>query len=153
VKAARSVSYIGFQSSSDLASRVMRANTRVGGKAERALRAALWARGHRFRKHRQDLVGRPDIVFSRRRVVVFCDGDFWHGREWPQLRRKLRRRSNADYWIAKIRTNRTRDRRQTALLLAQGWSVIRIWETDVLDNLESAVARIELHLKAHTINI
>jgi DNA mismatch endonuclease (patch repair protein) len=78
------------------------------------------------------LPGRPDIVFPRRRVVVFCDGDFWHGR---QLRRRLKRLAkghNAQYWVAKVQRNVERDRKQQAELERAGWLVLRYWETDIL---------------------
>jgi DNA mismatch endonuclease (patch repair protein) len=139
-------SFVGLQPASAAASRVMRANTRAGGRAERILRTALWRRGHRYRTHVDSLRGHPDIVFRRQRVVVFCDGDFWHGRNWRSLRRELLRRANPDYWVAKIGRNRIRDRLQNRQLAAQGWAVIRVWETDVLADLAAVVHMIELQL-------
>ena len=82
------------------------------------------------------------------RVAVFCDGDFWHGRNWPRLRTQLARRANSTYWIAKIGANRTRDRRQTNLLRRLGWSVVRVWETDVLASPDRFVDMIELHIRS-----
>jgi DNA mismatch endonuclease (patch repair protein) len=90
--------------------------------------------GLRYRKHVLSLPGKPDIVFVRARVAVFCDGDFWHGRDWRSLRVKLKRRANPDYWIPKIRSNIERDRRNERLLAEDGWLVIRLWETDVLSS-------------------
>jgi DNA mismatch endonuclease (patch repair protein) len=110
----------------------MARNSRLGGRAEQALRSAIWSRGLRYRTHLRELPGAPDLVFTTARVVVFCDGDFWHGRNWAQLRRKLVGRSNSKYWIAKISYNIARDRRHEVLLREGGWLVLRYWETDVL---------------------
>jgi DNA mismatch endonuclease, patch repair protein len=124
----------------------MAANTREGGRAEVLLRSVLWRRGYRFRKHVRDLPGNPDLVFAAQRVAVFCDGDFWHGRNWPQLRVELSRRSNAAYWVAKIDANRTRDRVRRRALRAQGWSVFECWESDVLAHPEEIATRLALLL-------
>ena len=88
--------------------------------------------GYRFKPNVSSLPGKPDIVFQGQRVVVFCDGDFWHGREWPSLRAKLARGANAAYWIAKIASNIRRDRQNDRRLRKLGWSVVRVWETDIL---------------------
>ncbi len=98
---------------------------------ERRLRQKLWRLGLRYRKNVRSLPGKPDVVFSRARVTVFCDGDFWHGRDWGVLKKKLLRRANAGYWTAKIATNMDRDSRHTHELQKLGWEVIRVWETDI----------------------
>jgi DNA mismatch endonuclease (patch repair protein) len=109
--------------------------------AELALRRQLWSLGLRYRLHAKDLPGKPDIVFRRQRLVVFVDGDFWHGRYWEVRQRKLAAGHNAGYWIAKISYNRERDRKNTEQLEAAGWRVIRLWETDVTRApLEAAAA-------------
>lgn len=118
-------SYAGLQPASPAASKAKRANRRTDTAHELLLRKALWRLGLRFRKHVATLPGTPDLVFPRARVVVFCDGDFWHGRDWPRLRRELARRHNAGYWIAKIARNRQRDRAQSRVLTREGWLVIR----------------------------
>src|SRR5262249_11081423 len=92
---------------------------------------ALWQRGLRYRVDAKDLPGRPDVTFARARVVVFCDGDFWHGRNLEERIRKLSAGHNAPYWIAKIQANVARDRRHEDQLRAAGWIVLRYWETDV----------------------
>lgn len=87
------------------------------------------------------VVVRPDIVFSRRRVAVFVDGCFWHGCpqhvSWPS--------SNREFWRNKIETNRVRDAKQDTALKAAGWTVIRVWEHE---DIEDAVARIQGALEA-----
>lgn len=124
-------SFRGLHSSSERASTTLRAVKRTDTRPERLLRSALWRRGLRYRVHCADLPGRPDIVFRAPRVVVFCDGDFWHGRDWPERRARLARGSNPTYWIRKIERNIERDREQTHALRREGWIVIRVWEGDV----------------------
>jgi DNA mismatch endonuclease (patch repair protein) len=85
----------------------------------------------RYRKHVRELPGRPDIVFPRARVVVFSDGDFWHGRNWPTLRPKLERGTNSGYWAAKIASNIERDRAVNQALAEAGWRVLRLWENEI----------------------
>lgn len=132
-----------FTPASPAASRAKRANRREGGLAERLLRAAVWRRGLRFRRHVAGLPGKPDLVFAGARLCVFCDGDFWHGRDWPQLHEQLLHRANPDYWIPKISRNMHRDVEQTRALEEAGWAVVRLWETDVLRDPEAAATSIQ----------
>jgi DNA mismatch endonuclease (patch repair protein) len=124
------------------ASKAKRGNRAKGTLAELLLRHRLWAQGLRYRVHGKDLPGKPDIVFRRQRLVVFVDGDFWHGRDWPNRVEKLKRGTNADYWIAKIAYNMERDRTHNDQLQASGWQVLRLWETDVLRSPDQVVFRI-----------
>jgi len=103
-------------------SRIRSRNT----KPELVVRRLVFARGLRYRLHSKGLPGRPDMVFARSRVVVFIDGDFWHGFDWPLLKPKL-----GDYWRDKIQGNIERDERHTEALQQMGWTVIRIWEHQV----------------------
>jgi DNA mismatch endonuclease (patch repair protein) len=98
---------------------------------EVALRSALWRAGLRFRKNVPTLPGKPDIVFPGAGVVVFVDGDFWHGRDWEARRERLAKGSNPGYWVSKIDHNMERDRRNTETLEANGWKVLRFWETTI----------------------
>lgn len=82
------------------------------------------------------------MVFPGAKVAVFCDGDFWHGRRWERLRKKLARGHNAAYWEAKILANRRRDRRNTRQLRKAGWTVVRLWETDVHKDPVAAAKKI-----------
>ena len=103
-------------------SRIRRANT----KPELILRRLLHAQGLRYRTHVSHLPGCPDVVFSRLRIVVFIDGDFWHGWMFPKWRHKLK-----PYWKQKIGGNRDRDRRNFRRLRNLGWTVIRVWEHQI----------------------
>ncbi len=135
-------SYAGLSPASAVSSRAKRANRKVDTRHECLLRKELWRRGLRYRKHVDDLPGKPDIVFPRARLVVFCDGDFWHGRDWAALRAKLAQGTNSAYWLAKIGTNRERDRLNTHRLETLGWQVLRVWETDVRSDVLAAADRI-----------
>jgi DNA mismatch endonuclease, patch repair protein len=129
--ASRTPSFAGLKPASAASSRVKGNNRRSDTKQERILRRELWQLGLRYRKNVKSLVGKPDIVFAKARLVVFCDGDFWHGRNWRSLRAKLRHGTNAAYWLAKIGRNRDRDRQVSKMLSKAGWQVIRVWETDI----------------------
>src|SRR6476660_6112432 len=102
----QSPSFLGLSPASEAASRAKRANRKKDTSHEVLLRRELWRLGLRYRKHVAGLAGNPDLVFVRPRVVVFCDGDFWHGRDWDRLKEQLARRHNAAYWLAKIGRNR-----------------------------------------------
>jgi len=82
------------------------------------------------------------MVFVSARVVVFCDGDFWHGRNWRELKSELKSRNNPDYWIPKIAANIRRDLLQSKELKRMGWHVARLWETDILKNPEAVAKKI-----------
>jgi len=107
---------------------------------ELVLRRALWAEGLRYRTCVAGPAGRPDVVFPRERVAVFCDGDFWHGRDLEARLRRLKGGHNAPYWMSKIRSNALRDRATTQRLRAEGWDVVRLWEKDVLRDPTRAAA-------------
>src|SRR4051812_43230254 len=105
---------------------------------EMIIRQLLHKRGFRFRNHVSTLCGKPDLVFTSARVVVFINGDFWHGWRFPSWEHKL-----GDYWKRKIRGNRLRDCRSIRRLRRQGWYVLRIWEHDIKRNPTTCVDRIE----------
>lgn len=106
---------------------------------ELAVRRLLWSLGARYRLHRPDLPGKPDIVLARRRLVVFVHGCFWHGHD---CRRGARLpKANRDYWLAKIAGNRARDAGAGARLAHRGWRVEVVWECEIKD---SAVLRARL---------
>ena len=98
--------------------------------------------GIRVRPITRKLPGHPDLVFPRKKLIVFCDGDFWHGRNWRERKESLKNGANADYWISKITYNRRRDRKNNKLLCAMGWRVVRLWESDIRKNHSSAVAKV-----------
>jgi DNA mismatch endonuclease (patch repair protein) len=139
-------SFDGLVPASEASSRCKRMNRNSGTRHECLLRSVLWRRGYRFRKNDKSLIGRPDVVFRKERVAVFCDGDFWHGRRWKQLSRKLRTGTNASYWVNKIQANMLRDRRNARVLGRANWHVVRLWETDILNDPVACAAIVEATL-------
>lgn len=127
-------------------SRVMR---QVKGKdtaPELVLRRALWASGVRgYRTHRRDLPGRPDLAFIGRKVAVFVDGAWWHGHpdKWWKGR-------SGDYWDRKVARNMERDRQADASLHALGWTVVRLWDFEVLRDPQGAARKVGDALTAKT---
>jgi DNA mismatch endonuclease (patch repair protein) len=140
--------YHTLKPSSARASAAARGSSRKADtKPELLLRRALWKEGLRYRKNRTDLSGAPDIVFPGPRVIVFVDGDFWHGKNWNTRKAKLAQGHNANYWISKIERNVARDREQNRELQTAGWLVLRVWESEVHSNLGEVVLRIESALR------
>jgi DNA mismatch endonuclease (patch repair protein) len=112
-------------------SRVMAAITGKDTRPERIVRRRLHALGYRFRLHRKDLPGRPDVVLPRHGAVVFVHGCFWHGH--PRCRRARLPATRTDFWRDKIEKNRARDRRDRAALRRLGWRVLTLWECSLRD--------------------
>jgi DNA mismatch endonuclease, patch repair protein len=125
--------------------KTMQAIKRKNTNIEIAVRRELYKRGYRYRVDYAKLPGRPDIVFTGQRVVVFCDSEFWHGKEWAQRKEKML--TNKSYWIPKIEGNIKRDKKVTRELRKQGWSVLRFWETEICKDLMGVVSAIEQELK------
>lgn len=140
--------YSPLESASEAASRAARASSKKRDtKPELTLRRALYARGLRYRVDCPDLPGRPDIVFRGARVVVFVDGDFWHGRDLEARVAKLESGHNAPYWVAKIRGNVERDRRHDSALSALGWKVFRFWETNIARDAAGAAEQVRQEVR------
>jgi DNA mismatch endonuclease (patch repair protein) len=129
----------GFVASAN-SSATMKKIKSKNSKVEVAVRKVLWARGFRYRLHAKGIKGRPDFVFTKQKLVVFIDGDFWHGYNWPSKKPKLI--SNQGYWIPKIERNMQRDKEVTEYLINAGWVVIRIWEHEVKEDLHSCINKI-----------
>ncbi|MGB5982685.1 MAG: very short patch repair endonuclease [Nonlabens sp.] len=114
-------------------------------KPEIMLRKALWAKGYRYRKDFKKLIGKPDIAMPIHKTVVFVDGEFWHGQDWENRKKKIK--SNRDFWIPKIERNMQRDREVNFKLKQLGYKVFRFWSKDVLKNLDEVVEEIVGHIK------
>ena len=137
----KSASYVGLAPASARASAAARGASRKSDtRCEVQLRRALWRLGVRHRRSKIALPGKPDIVLVGRRTVIFCDGDFWHGRDLTKRLQKLEQGHNPGYWTEKIRKNVERDERWNATLRTEGWNVLRVWETDILRDADQ-VAR------------
>lgn len=144
--ATKSPSFKGLAAASRTTSEIKRKNRGEDTAQEVLLRRLLWKRGLRFRKNLRTLPGKPDIVFWRYRVAIFCDGDFWHGRDWEKLSAKLVKGSNPHYWVEKVRSNRERDLKNNDLLTHLGWTVLRFWESDIRRSPEAICRQIEVKI-------
>ncbi|MFH0991443.1 MAG: very short patch repair endonuclease [bacterium] len=133
----------GLKPASPISSRSKQANASKGTRHELLLMKELKRLGLKFKRYMKDLPGKPDIVFPEERVAVFCDGDFWHGKNWRTLCRKLTNGTNGKYWKSKIACNIKQDKRITKILSLQGWNVIRLWETDIKANTQASVQNIK----------
>jgi len=113
-------------------------------KPERMLSKSMWRLGLRYRKQYK-IKGKPDFVFIRTKIAVFCDGDFWHGNNW-----KIRGLSSfqdeldtySDFWKRKLLSNIERDREVNKYLESKGWKVIRFWESEILKNPEGCSKKV-----------
>lgn len=107
------------------------------------LRKALWHRGYRYRKNDKRLPGKPDIALTKYKIAIFCDSEFFHGKDWEVLKPRLEKGNNSQYWIGKISRNRERDDEVNKKLLFEGWTVIRFWGKDIQKNIEECVRVVE----------
>jgi DNA mismatch endonuclease, patch repair protein len=105
--------------------------------SEKLVRSELHKQGYRFRKHVKGVPGTPDVVFMKKRIAVFIDGDFWHGYRLSAWEHNLQ-----PFWSTKIRANRRRDLRNFRKLRRAGWCVIRIWEHEIENDIRQCVDKI-----------
>ena len=116
-------------------------------KPEKILAKALWEKGLRYRKHYK-IDGKPDLVFIKKKLAIFVDGDFWHGNNWKirglkSLKHELE--GYSEYWREKIVNNIKRDKSVNAKLKKEGWRVLRYWERDIINDKDSCVNHIISH--------
>ena len=112
-------------------------------KIEIILRKALWHEGIRYRKNYDKLPGKPDIAITKYKIAVFCDGEFFHGKDWNQLQVKLKSSNNSEYWLKKIQRNINRDYEVEQEIRAQGWIVLRFWGKDIKQDVNMCVKSIK----------
>ena len=110
---------------------------------ELLLRKALWEKGYRYRKNYRKLPGSPDIVLTKYKIAIFCDGEFFHGKDWERLRARLEKGDKGEYWITKISRNMQRDSEINGKLLCMGWKVLRFWGDDIKKHTYDCVKTIE----------
>ena len=126
----------------------------TGNKTEADLRKALFGAGFRYRKYVAGLPGRPDIVFTRAKIAIFVDGDFWHARavreKGPKAYKRGLRTDNKDYWMKKFERRLEIDKAVNEKLAELGWCVLRFWESDIKSDLTSAISIIGYHLKTRS---
>lgn len=106
-------------------------------------RKALWHKGYRYQKNYKNLPGKPDIVLVRHRIVIFCDSEFFHGKDWEVLKPRLEKSNNGEYWQKKICRNMERDDEINKQLLFLGWTVLRFWGKDIMKNIDECIRVVE----------
>lgn len=119
----------------------MRAVKSSGTKIETMLGKALWNKGYRYRKNNKTVFGKPDFTFKSLKIAIFCDGEFWHGKDWAI--KKHEHKSNIDFWHKKIERNMQRDKEVNEKLQENGWLVLRFWGKDIQKNLDDCILEIE----------
>ena len=129
--------HLSKEKRSKLMSQIRSVNT----KPEVALRRALWRRGFRYRVNVKGLPGSPDVVLSKHHTVVFVHGCFWHGHKGCGIYHLPR--TNTEFWLTKVQRNQERDQEVWRQLEAKGWSVIIVWECELVKTkIESTVNRV-----------
>ena len=108
-------------------------------KIEVLLRKALWHKGIRYRKNYSKIPGKPDIAITKYKIAVFCDSEFFHGKDWEELQPRLLKGDNGEFWVKKIGRNRERDEEINKQLEFMGWTVIRFWGNDIKKCLAECV--------------
>ena len=106
------------------------------------VRSLVHKLGYRFRLHRKDIPGTPDLVFPARRKVIFVHGCFWHSHA---CKTGLIPKSNRDFWLPKLRRNKARDRKNLEVLMKQGWDSLVIWQCELRDS-DAVRRRVKLFL-------
>jgi DNA mismatch endonuclease, patch repair protein len=99
---------------------------------EKALRKLLWNAGLRYRKNVSKLPGTPDLVFKKQRIVIFIDGEFWHGYDWKEKKKAIKK--NKEYWVPKIEKNIVHDTETDQKLEYLGYKVIHFWQHEIEQN-------------------
>jgi DNA mismatch endonuclease, patch repair protein len=110
-------------------------------KEEILLAKTLWHLGYRYRRNCKTIFGKPDIVFTKYKIAIFVDGEFFHGFNWEIKKTKIQ--ANRDFWIKKIERNMQRDIEVNTYLRENGWTVLRFWSAQIKNNLPSCVAQIQ----------
>ena len=110
---------------------------------EVVMRKALWHRGYRYRKNDASLPGKPDIVITKYKIAIFCDSEFFHGKDWDKMKLQFEKNENGAYWIKKITRNIQRDSENGQKLNDQGWTVLRFWGKDILKHTEDCIKAVD----------
>lgn len=119
----------------------MQAVKNKGSKIESIIGKGLWAKGLRYRKNDKKIFGKPDFVFINIKVAIFCDSEFWHGKNWNKM--KNDHKSNIDFWHKKISRNIQRDKEVNIKLRKDGWLVLRFWGKEIEKNSLLCINKIE----------
>jgi DNA (cytosine-5)-methyltransferase 1 len=119
----------------------MQAVKNKGSKIEVALSKALWVKGYRFRKNVNDVYGKPDLCLKNCGVAIFCDSEYWHGKDFEN--RKDDHKTNIEFWHGKIQSNIHRDEQVNSELTENGWYVIRLWGKEIEKNIVDCTSLVD----------
>lgn len=123
----------------------MQAVKNKDSKIECLLRNELWQRGLRYRKNVKSVFGHPDIAFIGRKIAIFVDSEFWHGRDWENRKKDFK--SHQEFWIPKIERNIQRDIEVNEKLQSDGWTVLRFWGKEITNSVHECADKIEKAVK------
>jgi DNA mismatch endonuclease (patch repair protein) len=130
---------------SKTAKKIKSKNTKI----EILLGKAMWAKGLRYRKNCNDVFGKPDFCFKGKKIAIFCDSEFWHGKKFLKGERF---KTNQEFWEAKIKRNIERDKEVTQKLKNDGWVVLRFWGNAILKDIDSCLDKIvKIYNKGNTV--
>jgi DNA mismatch endonuclease (patch repair protein) len=111
-------------------------NTRI----EDRLAKALFSKGYRYRRNDRSVMGKPDIMFKSLKIAIFCDSEYFHGKNWDQEKHRIK--TNTEFWHKKIEQNMLRDQKVNAELLKNNWQVLRFWGKDIQKNVDFCIEQI-----------
>lgn len=121
-------------------SKIMSAIKSTGTKPEIRIQKALWHLGYRYRKNNKTVFGRPDITFKTRKIAIFVDSEFFHGKDWETIKKP---QTNAEFWQKKIVRNMERDLEVNKFLTENGWTVLRFWTNEINKDLDTCLSIIK----------
>lgn len=122
-------------------SKIMSSIRSTNTKDEVRLAKALWHLGYRYRKNNRKVFGTPDLTFKKLKIAIFVDSEFFHGKDWET--QKNRFKTNQEFWQKKIERNMQRDIEVNNYLMQQGWTIMRFWSTEIKNNLDDCIAKIQ----------
>lgn len=122
----------------------MQAIKSKGTSIELLLARKMWSEGIRYRKNTVSIIGRPDFTIKKYKIAIFCDSEFFHGKDWETQKERIK--SNREYWIPKIENNMLRDSKVNYELGMQGWTVIRFWGKDIKNDIEGCIKIIKSYI-------
>lgn len=114
-------------------------------KIEVLLGKAMWAKGLRYRKNCKGVFGKPDFCFKSKKIAIFCDSEFWHGKNFLDGEKF---KTNSEFWETKIKRNIERDEEVNKQLKSEGWIVLRFWGKEIKKNIDECISLIEIKFKA-----
>lgn len=119
-------------------------------KPELLFRKALWAKGIRYRINNKSLPGKPDISIKKYKLIIFIDGEFWHGYNWEERRETIK--NNRGFWIPKIERNMQRDKEVNEELQDMGYFVLRFWSKDIQTELHKCINDVLVYINTGNVN-